>query len=407
MKEENSVEGAFRKTILCGAFGVGKTAIRKRVTQGSFTDHYAQTESMSFGTKSINSEKGCCNIQFWDFSCKAAEGLLKAFFAKAEMAFVVSDVVRVQTGFGREEDGVGLKWLRKLDSYAKSDKCPRKKLNVFFIQNKCDLLEKGQTVENIDFDDLQGTYINLNIIGSMGYSAKTGEATHLQWARNAPQLAKDLVNEGAFSIDDILLMMNEILLNTENVQNADVVSDADPAMSPKRPSVPKSYTDMLPYDCKPENLANCVRQLFLDYYHPQRFPERSAKAARFWTFHPNRHYIKRAREFCWSIDFLLDYEPLNKKEQEEPQAICDRVSVRNSKVLSLLMYMKKGPQDGKSSYEDRHDMSVLNLYDGNLRKGGSLYSRLEHAIYVMEINGIQSLEDSDSSKTSVLKLSSM
>ncbi|XP_064622503.1 ras-related protein Rab-32B-like [Lineus longissimus] len=127
------------KVLVIGEFGVGKTSIIKRYTEGYFTPNYKLTIGVDFALKTIEWDAVTrVNLQLWDIAGHERFGhMTRVYYKYAIAAIIVFDVSRPATF-----DSV-TKWLSDVNSkvmLADGDPVP-----VLLLANKAD-------VESVDID---------------------------------------------------------------------------------------------------------------------------------------------------------------------------------------------------------------------------------------------------------------
>lgn len=121
------------KILVVGDFGVGKTAIIRRYTEGMFSANYKLTIGVDFAVKSIQwDEKTCISLQLWDIAGHERFGYMtRVYYKYAIAAIIVYDLTRPATF-----DSI-LKWLSDVkDKVTLHDGQP---VPVILLANKCDI----------------------------------------------------------------------------------------------------------------------------------------------------------------------------------------------------------------------------------------------------------------------------
>ncbi|XP_064601799.1 LOW QUALITY PROTEIN: ras-related protein Rab-32B-like [Liolophura sinensis] len=151
------------KVLVIGEFGVGKTSIIRRYTEGSFSPNYKLTIGVDFSLKSIDwDSKTKVNLQLWDIAGHERFGhMTRVYYKYAIAAIIVFDLSRPATF-----DSV-LKWLNDVNS--KVMLANEQPVPVLLLANKCDLDEV-----QIDTTYLSKYCREHNFLGWFPTSAKTG-----------------------------------------------------------------------------------------------------------------------------------------------------------------------------------------------------------------------------------------
>ncbi|XP_005097933.1 ras-related protein Rab-32B [Aplysia californica] len=152
------------KVLVIGEFGVGKTSLIRRYTEGYFSPNYKLTIGVDFALKSIewdNSTK--VNLQLWDIAGHERFGhMTRVYYKYAIAAIIVFDLSRPATF-----DSV-LKWLEDVNSKVMlSNEEP---VPVLLLANKCDIEDVS-----IEHDKLNSFCKEKNFVGWFQTSAKTNQ----------------------------------------------------------------------------------------------------------------------------------------------------------------------------------------------------------------------------------------
>lgn len=127
------------KILVIGDFGVGKTAIIRRYTEGIFSQNYKLTIGVDFALKTLLwDEKTHVTLQLWDIAGHERFGYMTHVYYKyAAAAIIVFDLSRPNT-----LDSV-IKWQNDIqDKITQQNGQP---LPIILIANKCDL--EGVTIQ--------------------------------------------------------------------------------------------------------------------------------------------------------------------------------------------------------------------------------------------------------------------
>ncbi|XP_070377827.1 ras-related protein Rab-32B-like [Dermacentor albipictus] len=144
LKEVNRQSGSFDSTkydiedllfkiLVIGDFGVGKTSLIRRYTEGVFDPAYKITIGVDFALKHLvwNSNKHI-TLQLWDIAGHERFGYMtRVYYKYATAAVIVYDLSRPTTLHSV------LKW--KADITAKVEQPNGRPLPVLLVANKCDL----------------------------------------------------------------------------------------------------------------------------------------------------------------------------------------------------------------------------------------------------------------------------
>lgn len=121
------------KFLVIGDYGVGKTAIVRRYTEGKFSSNYKITIGADFAIKSLQWDTSTkINLQLWDIAGHERFGYMtRVYYKYAVAAAVVFDVSRLATFQSVH------KWLSDLrEKVTLHDGCP---IPVVLLANKCDI----------------------------------------------------------------------------------------------------------------------------------------------------------------------------------------------------------------------------------------------------------------------------
>lgn len=143
LKEANRLSGAFDSTkydiedllfkvLVIGDFGVGKTSLIRRYTEGVFNPAYKITIGVDFSLKHLVWNKKHITLQLWDIAGHERFGYMtRVYYKYATAAVIVFDLSRPATLHSV------LKW--KEDLCAKVSQPNGRPLPVLLVANKCDL----------------------------------------------------------------------------------------------------------------------------------------------------------------------------------------------------------------------------------------------------------------------------
>ncbi|XP_071962955.1 ras-related protein Rab-32B-like [Antedon mediterranea] len=97
--EQMNIEEHLYKILVIGEFGVGKTSIIKRYTEGTFSPNYKLTIGVDFALKSINwNDATKINLQLWDIAGHERFGhMTRVYYKYAIAAIIVYDLSRPAT----------------------------------------------------------------------------------------------------------------------------------------------------------------------------------------------------------------------------------------------------------------------------------------------------------------------
>ncbi|KAH9523045.1 Ras- protein Rab-32B [Bulinus truncatus] len=160
----NTVKEHLYKVLVIGEFGVGKTSIIRRYTEGYFSPNYKLTIGVDFALKSIEwSSDTKVNLQLWDIAGHERFGhMTRVYYKYAIAAIIVFDLSRPATF-----DSV-LKWLEDVNSKVMlSNEQP---VPVLLLANKCDIDDSSY-----ETDKLNSFCREKNFIGWFPTSAKTNQ----------------------------------------------------------------------------------------------------------------------------------------------------------------------------------------------------------------------------------------
>ncbi|CAH1791726.1 unnamed protein product [Owenia fusiformis] len=151
------------KVLMIGEFGVGKTSLIKRYTEGTFSPNYKLTIGVDFAVKNIQwNEHTKINMQLWDIAGHERFGhMTRVYYKYAIAAVIVFDLARQATF-----DAV-VKWLD--DVHSKVVLMNEEPVPCLLLANKFDLEEIS-----LNPDHLDNFCKKHNIIGWFPTSAKMG-----------------------------------------------------------------------------------------------------------------------------------------------------------------------------------------------------------------------------------------
>ncbi|KAK7477449.1 hypothetical protein BaRGS_00029280 [Batillaria attramentaria] len=149
-----TVQEHLYKVLVIGEFGVGKTSVIRRYTEGYFSPNYKLTIGVDFALKSLDwNDTTKVNLQLWDIAGHERFGhMTRVYYKYAIAAIVVFDLSR--------------QWLDDVNSKVMlSNEQP---VPVLLLANKCDIEEVSIEQERIDSFCKEH-----NFIGWFPTSAKT------------------------------------------------------------------------------------------------------------------------------------------------------------------------------------------------------------------------------------------
>ncbi|KAI8784739.1 ras-related protein Rab-32B [Biomphalaria glabrata] len=164
VRNSNTVKEHLYKVLVIGEFGVGKTSIIRRYTEGYFSPNYKLTIGVDFALKSIEwSPSTKVNLQLWDIAGHERFGhMTRVYYKYAIAAIIVFDLSRPATF-----DSV-LKWLEDVNSKVMlSNEQP---VPVLLLANKCDIEDSSY-----EADKLNSFCRDKKFIGWFPTSAKTNQ----------------------------------------------------------------------------------------------------------------------------------------------------------------------------------------------------------------------------------------
>ncbi|KAL7302074.1 ras-related protein Rab-32B-like [Trichogramma pretiosum] len=131
------------KALVIGDYGVGKTAIVRRYTEGKFSSNYKITIGADFAFKSIDwDHQTKVNLQLWDIAGHERFGYMtRVYYKQAAAAALVFDVNRVDTFKSLK------KWL--LDLREKVQQPDGSNIPVILLANKSDIQQAAVTTDQI------------------------------------------------------------------------------------------------------------------------------------------------------------------------------------------------------------------------------------------------------------------
>ncbi|XP_019642316.1 PREDICTED: ras-related protein Rab-32B-like [Branchiostoma belcheri] len=128
-----TVQEMLYKVLVIGEFGVGKTSIIRRYTEGYFSPNYKLTIGVDFALKSLDwDERTKINLQLWDIAGHERFGhMTRVYYKYAIAAIIVFDLSRPTTF-----ESV-LKWY--IDVNEKVMLADQQPIPVILLANKCDI----------------------------------------------------------------------------------------------------------------------------------------------------------------------------------------------------------------------------------------------------------------------------
>ncbi|KAL5010912.1 hypothetical protein ScPMuIL_013217 [Solemya velum] len=161
LEQDTNIQERLYKVLVIGEYGVGKTSIIRRFTEGYFTPNYKLTIGVDFALKSINwNDTTKVNLQLWDIAGHERFGhMTRVYYKYAIGAIIVYDLSRPAT-FGSI-----LKWLNDVNS--KVMLANGQAIPVLLLANKSDV-ETAQAEKSV----LNNFCKEHNLIGWFTTSAK-------------------------------------------------------------------------------------------------------------------------------------------------------------------------------------------------------------------------------------------
>ena len=135
------------KVLVIGEFGVGKTSIIRRYTEGYFSPNYKLTIGVDFALKTLEwDESTKVNLQLWDIAGHERFGhMTRVYYKYAIAAIIVYDLSRPATF-----DSV-LKWFHDVNQ--KVMLANEKPVPVLLVANKCDLEDAQAHLDSSSLDE--------------------------------------------------------------------------------------------------------------------------------------------------------------------------------------------------------------------------------------------------------------
>ncbi|XP_068085669.1 ras-related protein Rab-32 isoform X1 [Anabrus simplex] len=187
------------KFLVIGDYGVGKTAIVRRYTEGKFSSNYKITIGADFAIKSLQWDGNTkINLQLWDIAGHERFGYMtRVYYKYAVAAAIVFDVSRLATFQSIP------KWLNDLrEKVTLHDGCP---IPIVLLANKCDihgtsvphdLITKFCKENGIAAWFLTSAKENVNIEDSMTYLVQKVVNLKAQEAHNDSIILRDSGRHG-------------------------------------------------------------------------------------------------------------------------------------------------------------------------------------------------------------------
>ncbi|XP_051173802.1 ras-related protein Rab-32-like isoform X2 [Leptopilina boulardi] len=131
------------KILVIGDYGVGKTAIVRRYTEGKFSSNYKITIGADFAIKTLEWDRHTkINLQLWDIAGNERHGYMtRVYYKYAVAAALVFDVSRAATFQSVR------KWLSDLRE--KITLPDGSNIPIVLLANKCDIKEVAVSNEQI------------------------------------------------------------------------------------------------------------------------------------------------------------------------------------------------------------------------------------------------------------------
>ncbi|KAK6642282.1 hypothetical protein RUM44_014005 [Polyplax serrata] len=132
------------KVLIVGDYGVGKTAVIRRYTEGKFSSNYKITIGADFSIKTIPWDtRTQINIQLWDIAGNEKLGFMsRVYYKYAVAAVVVFDISRISTFHSLH------KWLKDIrDKVSLPDGLP---IPIIILANKSDISEVSLPIDALN-----------------------------------------------------------------------------------------------------------------------------------------------------------------------------------------------------------------------------------------------------------------
>lgn len=160
------------KILVIGDYGVGKTAIVRRYTEGKFSSNYKITIGADFAIKTLDWDRHTkINLQLWDIAGNERHGYMtRVYYKYAVAAALVFDVSRAATFQSVR------KWLSDLRE--KITLPDGSNIPIVLLANKCDIKEvaisNDQIVKFCKENEIGCWFVtsakeNLNVVEAMQY----------------------------------------------------------------------------------------------------------------------------------------------------------------------------------------------------------------------------------------------
>ncbi|KAI8486870.1 Ras- protein Rab-32B [Branchiostoma belcheri] len=165
-----TVQEMLYKVLVIGEFGVGKTSIIRRYTEGYFSPNYKLTIGVDFALKSLDwDERTKINLQLWDIAGHERFGhMTRVYYKYAIAAIIVFDLSRPTTF-----ESV-LKWY--IDVNEKVMLADQQPIPVILLANKCDI--DDSTFDKSSLEDFckQHKFIGCHILKLSSEGQKRDES---------------------------------------------------------------------------------------------------------------------------------------------------------------------------------------------------------------------------------------
>ena len=127
------------KIVVIGESSVGKTNILSRYCKNEFNKDVKMTIGVEFFTKIVSIDGKTIKFQIWDTAGQERyKSITKSFFTSTSAAIIVFDIADKQS-FNKVDF-----WINEVTKYAKDE------LILLLIGNKCDLVDREVTIEDIN-----------------------------------------------------------------------------------------------------------------------------------------------------------------------------------------------------------------------------------------------------------------
>jgi len=187
------MEGRQLKAIVCGAMGVGKTSILRRLSEGVFQENHAPTIGVNVIVRTLKTSAGApVTLQIWDTAGQERfRAMVKSYFRDANLILFVFDVGN------RWSLEMLFEWVETsgwMPRDARPERC-----QAYLVGNKSDLMERTVSVEEAESFGMEHDMLytetsaktGANIEELFGRAAENAHAYHVALEQKATSLERE------------------------------------------------------------------------------------------------------------------------------------------------------------------------------------------------------------------------